>query len=115
MNYDRIIIELMDRIQQLEERVAALEGSKESGQPKITTSDIRSYIGNRIAEAGDTGNEWLTLKANDIHRELKLKSRFPMVCNAMRQCMKPGDEILFEPASGYSSALEIRYHCKTAG
>lgn len=115
MNYDRIIIELMDRIQQLEERVSVLEGTKEADAPKITTGDIRSFIGSKIADAGDAGNKWLTLKANDIHRELKLKSRFPMVCNAMRQCMKPGDEILFEPASGYSSALEIRYHCETAG
>lgn len=119
MNYDKIIIELMGRIQDLEEQVAALqsivetlEGLPEKDKPKTTTGDIRSYILNKIAAAETSGEESITLRASDIHREMKLKSRFPMVCNAMRQCMKESDEILFETASGYSSSLEIKYYCR---
>ena len=47
--------------------------------------------------------------AGDIHREKKLKSAMPMVCNAMRQCMGDFDEVLYETASGYSSTLKIEY------
>lgn len=112
MNYESIILELMSRIQRLEERVDELEGVKGQASPKITTNDIRQYIRERISQAALSGEESITLKANDIHRELKLKSRFPMVCNAMRQCMLPEDQVIFESASGYSSALEIRYLCK---
>ena len=32
-----------------------------------------------------------------------------MVCNAMRQCMKEDDCVVFAPESGYSSTLEISY------
>lgn len=119
MNYDRIIIELMNRIQGLEDCVAdlqskveALESTSERIQPKTTTGDIRNYILDKIADAKNSGKECIIFRANDIHRELKLKSRFPMVCNAMRQCMKERDEILFETSSGYSSSLEIKYYCK---
>lgn len=119
MNYDKIIIELMSRIQDLEEKVAdlqsiaeTLEGFPENDKPKTTTADIRRYILDRITAAEMSGEESITLRASDIHRELKLKSRFPMVCNAMRQCMKNTDEILFETASGYSSSLEIKYYCR---
>ena len=119
MNYDKIIIELMGRIQVLEEKVADLqsiveawEDFPEKDKPKTTTGDIRKHILDKITAAEMSGEESITLRASDIHRELKLKSRFPMVCNAMRQCMKESDEILFETASGYSSSLEIRYCCK---
>ena len=33
----------------------------------------------------------------------------PMVCNAMRQSMSPGDRVVKTTASGYSSTLEIEY------
>ena len=113
MNYETIILELLSRIQCLEERVSKLEGIKADDPPKVSTGDIRQYIRQKISQAIQAGEESITLKANDIHRELKLKSRFPMVCNAMRQCMMQGDLVIFEPASGYSSALEIRYRCKS--
>ena len=119
MNYDKIIIELMGRIQDLEEKVESLqtkvgllEGPAEEGKPKTTTNDIRNYIYDKISAAAMSGEESITVRASEIHRELKLESRFPMVCNTMRQCMKEHDEILFETASGYSSSLEIRYYCR---
>lgn len=119
MNYDKIIVELMSRIQDLEEnvsdlqnRVESLEGSSEKSDLKTTTGDIRDYILDKIADAEASGEDSITFRASDIHREMKLKSRFPMVCNAMRQCMKENDEVLFETASGYSSSLEIKYYCR---
>ena len=117
MNYEKVIVELLSRIKDLEEAVAALqervetmENATEKGKSQATTGEIRQYILNKIAAARDAGRESITIRASDIHRELKLVSRFPMVCNAMRQCMKANDEVLFETPSGYSSSLEIKYY-----
>ena len=115
MNYDTILVEMLARIRTLEEEVALLKQSSEvalektSDSHKITTADIRTYIEQLKNRAREEGEEILVLKANDIHKSLKLKSRLPMVCNAMRQCMSADDLILHETASGYSSTLKIGY------
>lgn len=114
MNYDRIIIEMLSRIQSLEDEIKELrtmiEGNvQEKNEGKISTADIRDYIEQLKKQATKEGKCTLELRANEIHKALNLKSRFPMVCNAMRQCMNDGDEVLHETASGYSSSLEIRY------
>lgn len=118
MNYDAIIVELLGRIQKLEKDVKSLQQEINSGfhsyspesHPKTTTKDIRTYIEDQKAMAKENGQTELVLKANDIHKSLQLRSRFPMVCNAMRQCMRDGDVVLHDTASGYSSTLEIRYY-----
>lgn len=117
MNYDTVILELLTRIQTLEKEVALLRQAigSEAGDflpedgPRITTADIRAYIEDRKAQARAEGRAELTLKSNDIHKALQLKSRIPMVCNAMRQCMNEDDAVLHDTASGYSSTLEIQY------
>ena len=112
MNYDKIILELLDRIKVLEEQVNDLmekERKKERGINKISTREIRDYIEECKNAARNNGESFLILVAGDIHREKKLKSSMPMVCNAMRQCMGTEDIVLFETASGYSSTLKIKY------
>ena len=112
MNYDNIILELLDRIKVLEEQVEILmEKNQEKPTPinKISTGDIRDYINERKMAARNNGKDSLVLVAGDIHREMKLKSAMPMVCNAMRQCMSTRDVLLYETASGYSSTLKIEY------
>lgn len=120
MNDDAVLLEILSRIQSLEEQVKLLSeklsGETPSGRPvpsaapAVSTADIRRYIVSLKSAAWENGNSSLTIKANDIHKALHLKSRFPMVCNAMRQCMNAGDEVIFAPASGYSSTLEIKYY-----
>ena len=112
MNYDNIILELLDRIKVLEEQVKILmekDQEKPTSINKISTGDIRDYINDCKMIARDAGNDSLVLVAGDIHREMKLKSAMPMVCNAMRQCMETKDIVLYETASGYSSTLKIKY------
>lgn len=112
MNYDNIILELLDRIKVLEEQVKILmEKNQEKSTPinKISTGDIRDYINESKTIARNEGKSRIVLLAGDIHRELKLKSAMPMVCNAMRQCMNAEDTVLYETASGYSSTLKIEY------
>lgn len=113
MDYEKIIVELLSRIQTLEEQVAFLITDKKNQQKKettkMTTNDIREYIKVLKNNAKNSGKEKLILTARDIHGELNLKSRYPMVCNAMRDCMGERDIILFQPPKGNSSTLEIEY------
>ena len=41
--------------------------------PKTTTGDIRTYIESQKLQAYSSGQTELTLKANDIHKNLQLK------------------------------------------
>ena len=113
MNYEKIIIELLSRIKTLEEQVAFLmeqqDEKTDKGGCNMTTEDIRQYIKQLKTTAKSAGKDTLVVVARDIHRELNLKSRFPMVCNAMRDCMGDEDTILFQPPKGNSSTLEIEY------
>lgn len=113
MNYEKIIVELLSRIQTLEEQVAHLisekEVTKKGGGPKMTTAEIREYIETLKGDAKKAGKSTLILIARDIHKDLNLKDRYPIVCNAMRQCMGTNDIILFQPPKLQSSTLKIEY------
>ena len=106
MDYEKIILELLGRIQVLEEKVDVLTNTKQKG---ITTDEICKYINELKVIAKDEGKSSLILISRDIHKQLNLKSRFPMVCNAMRRCMRENDKVLFAPPKGNSSTLEIEY------
>ena len=121
MNYEKIIVELLARIQTLEEKVDMLMNDKTMEDSPVTheeivknvvkvkTKDIRNYIEAQKMEAKNRGEEFIVLRASDLHRINRLKNAMPMVCNAMRQCMGEKDIVLHETPSGYSSSLEIKY------
>ena len=112
MNYDKIILELLDRIKALEAQVAVLMAKEQKTNTlsnKVSTGDIRIYIEECKTNAKNQNKGVLVLVAGDVHRKLQLKSAMPMVCNAMRQCMGDEDKVLYETASGYSSTLKIEY------
>ena len=114
MNYEKIIVELLGRIQVLEEQVALLMKEKkqdtEQESTKITTEDIRRYIISLITTAKNAGKSCIILRSGDIHKELMLKNAMPQVCNAMRQAMKEGDVVVHTTPSGNSSTIEIQYN-----
>ena len=99
MNYEKIIVELLARIQTLEEKVDMLMNDKSTGSVSVTheetvnnvvkvkTKDIRDFIEAQKIEAKNRGEEFIVLRASDLHRINRLKNAMPMVCNAMRQCM----------------------------
>ncbi len=113
MNYEKVIVELLGRIQALEEQVAELmverEGKGEVKKMKVSTGDIREYIKNLKMEAKARGEKVLVLRSGDVHKDLNLKSRLPIVCNAMYQSMLDGDVILHTTPKGLSSTIEIEY------
>ena len=114
MNYEKIIVELLGRIQVLEEKVELLmeekDKSLEKKANKIGTAEIREYIMDLKAEAKRNGKNTIILVSGDIHKELKLVSFMRPVCNAMRQCMNDGDVILHTTPSGDSSTIKIQYY-----
>ncbi len=138
MNYDTIIVELLAKVKILEKRIKIMEKRliqegvfdeddafdddwdieinvntpEIKKEKKMTTEAIRFYINQLIEDARNNGKSSITIVAREVHNGLNLKKRYPMVCNAMRQCMKHGDVIIYSPESGYSSTLEIKYFTK---
>ncbi len=110
MEYEKIILELLMRVQTLEEKVELLSAEKPVDEKKQPgTAEIKKYIGKLKNEAREKGLTYVNLKANDIHKAMGLKSRMPAVCNAMKQSMNPGDCVKHETTSGFSSTYEIQY------
>ena len=114
MNYEKVMIELLSRIQVLEEQVAELMNQKETtakkGEDKMSTLQIREFIEAVKEKAKGEGKTSIALISGEIHKELGLKSSMPMVCNAMRQCMQAGDVVLHTTPKGQSSTIEIEYY-----
>ena len=110
MEYEKIILDLLIRVKSLEEKVEQLSNEKnEFSKKQPGIAEIREYIMGIKHRAAEDGLSHIILKANDIHKAMKLKSRMPAVCSAMKQCMNTGDLVLHETASGFSSTLEIQY------
>ena len=110
MEYEKIILDLLMRVKTLEEKVELLSAEKkEHDKKQAGTAEIRKYIMDKKRRAAEEGLSHIVLKANDIHKAMGLKSRMPAVCSAMKQCMDPGDIVLHETASGFSSTYEIQY------
>jgi len=114
MNYERIIVELLGRIQVLEEKVEIMMQEKntttEQFTKKTSTDDIRQHISKLKMTAKDEGKKFIVLRSGDIHKDLNLKNAMPQVCNAMRQSMNEGDVVLHSTPSGNSSTIEIQYN-----
>ena len=111
MEYEKIILELLIRVKNLEEQVAELSSGLDDNKAKQPgTRQIKNYILSLKKNAVLNGEQFLILKANDVHKALGLKSRMPAVCNAMKQSMENGDEVLYETASGFSSTYTIKYY-----
>ena len=112
MNYEKIIVELLGRIQTLEEQVALLLEKKKANEEEentMTMEEIRQHIRQLKNTATSQGLTQITLRSGDIHKDLNLHRTMPSVCNAMYQCMLDGDKILHTTPSGKSSTIEIQY------
>ena len=132
MNYDKIILELLDRIKTLEERVNKLESGvyadalklvKDEGwayNPQGTpaarktslTQAARDYIEEKKKEAKDDGLEEIELLCNDIQIALGVTNRTPCICTAMYDCMGDDDVVVSAPPSGKSTTVRVKYLIK---
>ena len=112
MDYDKIIVDMLNRICILEEQVKKLTENKQENEMKVTTADIKKYITGLKQEALRNGADSIEIVSNDVHKALKLTNRMPLVCNAMRQVMTDNDVIAHQTPSGNSSTLKIKYFLK---
>ena len=119
MNYERIILELMERIQILEEKVAQLECNNTAQQvsannPGVKKSSLavqaKEYILEQKQQAKKAGLSEIILVCNDIQKVLGVVNRAPAICPAMYECMVEGDEVLYKPSSGMSTAVRVKYY-----
>ena len=114
MNYERTLLDLIEKVKELEERIKKLEqGSDDNivlNKSKTLTQQARDYIMEQKNLASEEGEESITLLCNDIQNALGVSNRTPCICTAMYDCMKPGDEVLSAPASGKSTTVLVKYY-----
>lgn len=133
MNYDKIILEMLDRIKTLENKVAVLEKEKtdisdndevralqydiEVKQAEIKdiqykvslTQRIKDYIDEQKIEAKKKGLQYLDLNCGDIQKYFHISNRPALVCNAMYGKMTSDDQIIQAPPSKMSTTVVVRY------
>ena len=114
MEYEKTLLDLIERVTKLEQRVDELECenmNKESKPARGTyTNMVIDYINNQILKAKEQGLNNITLTSGGIQKDVGLNNRLPLVCNAMRKCMNDKSEIIFETPSGQSSTLAIKWN-----
>lgn len=120
MDYDKIILELLDRIKALEEKVSNLENGNSHITKPNTDNDktvslvdrAKTYIQGCKRMSFESGYDNVILRCSDIQKDLRVSNRVPSICMAMRDCMQPNDVVLEEPPSGFSTRLTIKYDLK---
>ena len=124
MNYDRVIIELLDRVAKLEDEVRKLKGktdgvtlnsdlSKYGEKIKSYTQGVIDYLKALINKAEEDGEEHIDVVSYDLQKAVGLKNRIPLICNAMRKVMREYEfEILADTPSQNSSTFKVRFFMK---
>lgn len=114
MEYDNLLLDLLNRVIDLENRVDALEkkecAPKEKPPRGTYTEMVKDYIFKEINKARKSGQSKIRLISREVQKEVGLKGRLPLVCNAMRACMDEKSKIINETASGQSSTFEIEWN-----
>lgn len=126
MEYEKLLLDLLQKVSILEEKVASLEklinedniDSKSITKPEhgSYTSMVKEYIKKQIYKAKENGLDSITLVSGEIQKAVGLKNRLPLICNAMRSVMKELNEfesiVVYESPSGLSSTLEVKWILK---
>ena len=129
MEYDRIILELLDRVKKLEEEVKELkEGKNETAaasqnsnssdnfygmKKESQTAKVVNYIYMVLKSEKEKGEESVVLVSNNLQRANGLKNRIPLVCNAMRTVMaKVQNEVVADTPSHNSSTYAVKFYLK---
>lgn len=118
--YEKILLEMLNRIKILENKVERLEmGEKDMTMPifdsrkKIGLGEsAKNYIRKCKIEAKKQGLSEIVLLCNDIQKALGVTNRTPSICGAMYDMMEIGDQVLFAPPSGKSTTVKVKYFIK---
>ncbi len=126
MNYERIMLELLERISKLEDEVRVLKGEKPfsisqnnvlnqdvelGSHPESYTDRACSIIENTIRKGRQEGKEYIDVVSNDLQHAVGLKNRIPLCCNAMRKVAEHyRTEVIKDTPSHNSSTYTIRFY-----
>jgi len=76
-------------------------------------TDFHQELASIFRLAQDKRLTAIILKAGDLHRLVGgypgADNRMPICCNVMRQHMRHGDELVYEPPKGAGANLTIKY------
>lgn len=92
--------------------MAKSKAKSPSERPSVVA---REFIEAARREAKKRGEEFVELVSGDIHKALNWKSRLPLVCDAMKNSMQPGDRVVHTTPSGKSSTITMRYYTADPG
>jgi hypothetical protein len=76
-----------------------------------STDDFRNEL-NRIFDAVEkvsSGITGITIRSKDLHDSLSDKNELPKCCNAMKDAMIDGDELIENPPSGLGANKVVLY------
>ncbi len=80
----------------------------------MTTEAFTNEIQHMIDEARNKGEEYVVIRAGDVHRVVggykNNNHRMPSCCGAMYKLKKANDEVLNAPPSGLGANLIIKYY-----
>lgn len=118
--YEQILLEMLERIKTLENKVERLErGVEEPSFPVFKKrkkmglgESAKEYIKKCKLEAKERGLTEIVLLCNDIQKALGVINRTPSICSAMYDMMEVGDKVLFAPPSGKSTTVKVKYYIK---
>ena len=81
-----------------------------------TKSDFLAEIKAQLNRARENAKRSLEINAGDLHRTLGgyppqngASHQMPSCCDAMREAMKAGDDIIESPPKGRGASLTVRY------
>jgi len=78
-----------------------------------TASDFQAALDKIFRGAQERGLSRVDVKAGNLHRQVGgypgNNHRMPVCCSVMRQNMRVGDTIVYEPPKGQGASLTIRY------
>ena len=82
----------------------------------VTQKEFDQMLCSMLREARDQGHQTLEVRAGYLQKQVGVRSRVPMACNAMYKKLRRmggsplGGSIISSPPSGFGSSLTIEYN-----
>jgi len=80
----------------------------------MTADEFRKELRAMLDRARRQGRPYVEINAGELHRVIggypgAGTHRMPVCCEVMRQEMRSGDDVVFEPPGGKGASLTVRY------
>ena len=124
MEYDRIILELLDRVRRLEDKAKELKGKETNISTSQSIENVDNFYGmkresytERVVNymhkvlKSEKEKESVILVSNNLQRASGIKNRIHLVCNTMRHVVrKVKNEVVVDTLGDNSSTYTVRFY-----